>query len=833
MARTRPHATVVLLMLLLALGAAAAGPTTLWVTRTIDGRPPHAWAAAWGGPSISSDGRWTTFAAYADNLSPGVDRMIHIYVRDRITGGVELISQSSDGVPGNHYSLRSRITANGRYVIFESLATNLVPGDANARLDIFIRDRNLRLTQRLSVATGGAEAAGTSHSLDATPDGRYVIFMSDAPNLVAGDTNAVQDVFIRDRGKGVTERISVATNGAQGDRFSGFVGGSITPDGRYVAFNSSASTLVPGDDPNAEGRVIIRDRLLKTTVRLVVHNGVSPGEGASYNPSITADGRFVLFRHDDYEGGWPAPRMTTLLLRDRSTGATEQIVGPVARTGALAEYSDLPRISPDGRYLTFSSDSATLVPGDTNGVKDVFVHDRLRRTMERVSVSSAGTQADHDAVPLQEITPDGRFVLYSSAAATLVPGDSNGVVDQFVRDRQAGITERVSLAADGSQWEIGGSSPLARVSADGRFVAFISDAVNLVAGDTNLCSDIFVFDRTTGAVERASVTSTGLQVNGASEGRPAMSPDGRFVAFLSHASNLVNGDSNGQPDVFLRDRLLKTTERISVASGSLSDPADSGMWAPAVSADGKYVAYFSTAPHPACDPAAVPRLYLRNRGTGVTESLWKASSSAQGHPNVELSTDGRHIATASASGIYLYDRAAGRGSMISRGPGGVAANGPSWNCSLSADGRYAAFSSLASNLVAGDTNRSEDVFVYDRSLQTVERVSLANSGGQAVSGGAKPSISGDGAMVSFASTSNLAIGDTNGAWDLFVRDRIRRTTTRLNLSAGGSPAPLVPGTGGALSRDGRFGTFESTGAVAPGSASYPTGSLFLRDRGSP
>jgi Tol biopolymer transport system component len=220
-------------------------------------------------------------------------------------------------------------------------------------------------------------------------------------------------------------------------------------------------------------------------------------------------------------------------------------------------------VSGDGRFVAFLSAADNLVAGDTNGHVDVFVRDRQLGTTERVSVSTAGAQADADCLG-PAISADGRFVVFSSAATTLVPADTNGKLDVFVHDRQTGITERVSVSSAGVQGDNNSAFP--SISGDGRFVAFWSAATNLVSGDTNAHSDVFVHDRQTGVTERVSVSSAGVQADGDSLVSPAISADGRFVAFYSSATNLVPGDTNAQADVFVGDRQLGTTERVSVSS---------------------------------------------------------------------------------------------------------------------------------------------------------------------------------------------------------------------------------------------------------------------------
>jgi len=228
-------------------------------------------------------------------------------------------------------------------------------------------------------------------------------------------------------------------------------------------------------------------------------------------------------------------------------------------------------LSGDGRYLAFESVASNLVPGDTNGARDIFVRDRLLGTTERLNVDSNGNQSNGNDfwAPVLAISADGRFVTFTTNATNLVAGDTNGVPDIFVRDRQLGTMERVSVDSNGLQ--ANGESKESSLSRDGRYIAFRSLASNLVAGDTNGWSDIFVRDQITGTTERVSTHTNGTEGDSNNQ-NAAISADGRYVAFTSYATTLVATDTNyPYPDVYLRDRVNNTTERISLGVGG-QDP---------------------------------------------------------------------------------------------------------------------------------------------------------------------------------------------------------------------------------------------------------------------
>jgi len=402
-------------------------------------------------PAISADGRYVTFSSYADNLVSGdtnnfcgtdYDRVLQtnctdIFIHGLQTGLTELVSLASNGEQGNDGSYTPSISADGRYVAFESGASNLVSGDTNVSRDVFVHDRQTGETERVSVASDGTQGDGSSHNASINADGRYVAFESWASNLVSIDTNVSWDVFVHDRQTGETERVSVASDGTQGNDYS--YTPSISADGRYVAFNSNADNLVSGDT-NSVYDVFVHDRQTGETERVSVASDGTQGNGDSNNPSV------------------------------------------------------FPSISADGRYVAFVSNANNLVSGDTNVSRDVFVHDRQTGETERVSVASDGTQGNgHSYTP--SISADGRYVAFDSWSNNLVSGDTNSGDDVFLHDRQTGETERVSVASDGAQGDDWSYSSYASISVDGRFVAFESIASNLVGGDTNAVFDVFVHER--------------------------------------------------------------------------------------------------------------------------------------------------------------------------------------------------------------------------------------------------------------------------------------------------------------------------------------------------
>lgn len=442
----------------------SAGAASLAVTERVsistDDQQGNDMSGRFAGPAISADGLVVAFDSIANTLVPGdTNGDADVFVRDRTTDTTERVSVRSNGGQANDISTRPGLDGTGNLVVFDSSASNLVRGDTNNLLDVFVHNRTRDRTVRVSVSSDEVQADGSGHSPSISANGRFVSFVSNAPNLVPNDTNNAEDIFVRDLRAGTTERVSVSSTGEEGNSSTTLA--SLSATGRFVALSSFATNLVPED----------------------------------------TNGQFDVFIHD------------------RRTGLTELV--SVSSDEAQGDFaSTRPTVSGNGRFVAFLSDATNLVPDDTNELDDIFVRDRVAGTTERVSVSSDEQQADGNSqdgavrgltVSSPDITADGRYVAFFASATNLVPGDTNtcppvfevpgSCPDVFVRDRVAGTTARMSLATDGSQ-SIGASSDPV-ISDSGLIVAFWS-AGNLVPEDTNTCPgftefpgncpDIFVRD---------------------------------------------------------------------------------------------------------------------------------------------------------------------------------------------------------------------------------------------------------------------------------------------------------------------------------------------------
>jgi Tol biopolymer transport system component len=396
------------------------------------------------------------------------------------------LSVADDGTQGNLISGGVAISANGCYVVFHSAATTLIRGDTNASTDVFVRDCTTGQVERRSVASDGAQGNGDSYRSAISDNGRFVAFQSYATNLISNDTNQSRDVFVHDRQWHTTTRISVSSTGAQAVTDSGDP--AISGDGRYIAFSSWAPNLVP-QDTNGGPDVFVHDRQTSATWRVSVASGGTQGNGTSHDPAISADGRYVVFQSDasnlvtgDTNG------LPDIFLHDLQTSATVLISMGMNGTQTNGDsYS--PSISANGRYVGFTSDASNVVPHDHNDVLDAFVYDRETEETLVVSVAFDGSQTGGSS-SFPVVSDDGRYAAFVSIASDLVPGDNNGVADVFRYDRHLHETTLVSMASDGVLGNAGSYAP--DISGDGRYISFESLADTLVPGDTNEVGDVFL-----------------------------------------------------------------------------------------------------------------------------------------------------------------------------------------------------------------------------------------------------------------------------------------------------------------------------------------------------
>ena len=686
---------------LLALMAALACPASAGLFQLIS-TPDPAQAPPAGGsgdsvaPIISPDGRYVLFASLANNLvltgnhSPiplPFPAKLNVYLRDRTNLTTTLVSVNLAGTGGgNGDSLPAGLSPDGRYVLLESSASDLLAGDTNNAADIFMRDLSAGTNLLVSISTNGIPGNGASRGSVMTPDGRYVAFVSTASDLVARDTNGIADVFVRDLQAAVTTLVSVGATAS-----SSLGGGAsefpdITPDGRYVAFYSTATNLVPNEVNS--GDIYVCDLVNGTTTwasrsaLAAVQSAMSATAVAAYNHVLSADGQFVTYdaspssslgglagvilRYNLFSGltdvvhtnavafsglpenfrsvdmtpdgrfiaflantnGTPA-KSSCVYVWDAQSGATTLASGDLSNNVPTNSVCDRPSLDPSGRFVLFLSNATNLVTNALSGDLHVYVRDMQTAvtTLVDADTNGVGTVASMASAP--QMTPDGRLVVFECPDAGLVPNDRNHAYDLFVRDLAGGTTELVS-ARDATLPSITPNGPsllsACSVSTDGRFVAFGSEADNLVAGDTNGCRDIFVCDLLLRSNVLVSVATNGTAANNLSS-EPAMSGSGRYVAFTSGADNLVSGDANKAQDVFVRDLQAGTNFLVSVNNAG-TGPGNKASYSPQISTDGRYVLFRSLATDLALGSftSGYENLFVRDMQRGTNYALTQTTS---------------------------------------------------------------------------------------------------------------------------------------------------------------------------------------------------------------
>lgn len=667
--------------------------------------------------SISADGRVVAFVSSSDELVAGdTNGLQDIFVHDVSTGTTTRVNVTSAGAEAQGgLSAAPHLSGDGRFVVFESRATNLVAGDTNGEPDIFLHDRTMGTTTRVSVDAAGVQADGYSEAPRISDDGNVIVYRSSATNLLGAgnDTNGRYDIFVYVVASGAVSRVSVDSTGAEGNSSSG--GPDIDATGRFVVFVSGASNLVP-EDTNDEDDIFVHDSQTGITERVNTRSGEPQSDAdRGKDPAISDDGRQVafaqaghgltpdgrgfpgggnVFRKDldsgalvlssrsavrDVADGNSGSRDTYLSVsangrwvvfvseagnlvsgddncladlfrHDRQTGATVRVI-PHPGVGSEQSIQE-PSISDDGRFICFVSRSPEFLAGgvDTNGREDVFVHDVLLGLTERVSVHTDGTQSDRDSDSAR-MSADGRFVVFISGSARLADTKTGTVNEVFLRDRQAGTTSRVVRDRNGNFASARCEAP--DVSDDGRYISFHASSAVFVAGDTNGRDDVFVQDVQTGAIRRASISSAGVQGTGdSSDAR--ISADGRYVVFESRASDLVDNDTNSATDVFRHD--LQTGETLRVSVSSLDMEATGSSVRASISSDGAYVLFFSRADNLASAP--IPdngALFVRHLPTGQTRLVGlhpdggiPTTSSGTGSRVEDISADGQTV-------VYAYN----------------------------------------------------------------------------------------------------------------------------------------------------------------------------------
>jgi RHS repeat-associated protein len=680
----------------------------------------------------------------------------------------------------------------------------------------------------------GASAFGESSTPSMSADGQLVVFQSKADNLVPNDTNGYSDVFVYNRATNAVTLVSVALDGTAAGDCNQYSNPVISPDGRYVAFESSSSNpLVAGKSGN---QYYLRD-LTTATTTLLTTNASGNGNGCAdvdlRSIIFTGDSKHVLFLSDSsYTGTSPGDfdhNLTTDVLvwneynifeRDLETNQTKLVSADMDGKGVGVTFGGYLGVnysaSADGRFVTFVSDKSTYAAQDANGTNDVFLRDVQNGTTMLVSGEYlANTPAEGDsggAVPT--ISADGRYIVFVSTATNLTPVNSHGGRVAYVRDMQSHVTSPVSVLPDGTISSFSYASD-AVISADGGTIAF-SDSASLLPQVTNNFRNVYAYDRVSQAVSLVSVNAAGTQGGNADAGTAfylsppplVITPDGRFVLYRSDATDLVSGVTVGNQNLYERDLTDQITKLVSAAScGCSSGDADSDTTV--VSSNGRYVAFQSSADNlVASDGNHRQDVFVRDVIAAVTNV---ASARSELLPPVVFAENGGRLGAASA------------------------------------DGRYVVFTSQ--NGSHGNDNQYPSDFLPDQNIAYTNHVMLRDTQTGAVSfvdvdtsnvprGGDNPTISADGRFVYFASNANLdgAHPNTTESEEIYVRDLTVGVTTLVTRSITGGPANVNPETyqPWSVSADGRYVVFNAVGTsmvsgMVDHSGGYP-GNVFIADR---
>ncbi len=626
-------------------------------------------------PQISPNGRFVLFNSTAGNLTPNTGGQLcsQVFLRDRASNTTALVSVNLNGFGGNGNSTYGGMTPDGRYVVFTSDASDLVGGDTNGFSDIFVRDMLAGTTVLASQSTGGVEGNGPSIHPVMTPDGRYVAFISTSSNLVVGGKDN-PDIFLRDLAGHTTVAMSTAATGSTSSATVSSL--SITPDGRYVAFVSTALNLVSGMT-QAGGEVYVRDfvgggLLWASTNASTTAKGILGGSGtpSSQHPVISDDGTWVAFKtgSNNVSGGAAVIFQYNTVTAALTTVYTNGIY-------ALPYGDDFygPEMTPDGRFIVFTSQEE-----GTNVFGSIRLWDSQTGANALVSTNLNGAYSANTLAQAASVTPDGRYVVFLSNAGDLTGNTVGSGMHIFRSDTQGGGMIEADVDTNGvGSTDFTGT--FQSVSSNGRFIAFSGPDGGLVPLDINGANDVFVRDATGGTTQLISQRNPSVPMRSgdrySSEGPLSISADGRWVAFASYANDLVPNDTNNARDVFVCDRWSGSNILVSVGqNGGCALGGDS--MTPVISTNGQYVVFVSAA-------------------TNLTA--------------------GNVITSPGTYNIYRRDLQAQTMMLVSVSTNGVqSGDNDSTSPVISQDGRYVAFLSKALNLAPGVTGTTEQsTFWYD------------------------------------------------------------------------------------------------------------------------
>jgi len=817
-------------------------------------------------PLMTPDGRFVLFASTASNLVPNTNRpalsppRVDVFLRDRLNGTTTLISANMAGTGGgNGDSTPIAVTTNGQLVLFSSVASDVVSNDSNNAADIFLRDVAAGTNLLVSVSTNGVPGNLQSWDATMTPDGRYIAFSSAAQDLVQNDTNSLVDIFVRDMQAGVTV---LATPGASAGAL--FPSRSdcplITPDGRFVAFLSSAVGLVSG--VQTQNEVYVRDLTLGTTyaVSTNAHQYLS-NSIVCYNHAVSDDGRYVafeasssvttrpafLFRYDSLAGGAlqvvatnaaavpyssscfrhfrtlnlsPDGRFvafvgvtnnsTQIYLWDGNSADTslisQNISGLVSANGAC----DYPVIDASGSYVAFLSSITNLTTDTVGEGFHLYVRD-VQGQSTRLADGTNGIATAKDFQTIPCLTPDGRFLAFDCSDADLIANDNNHASDVFVRDLTSNTVELVSMRDAGFPSQTASALALGSqfaVSADGRYVTFATPAASLLPNCTNVYRQVLIADLLGGSNILVSVDTNGLPNADGASTDPVICSDGTRVAFASPADNLTPGDTNHASDVFVRDLVARSTILVSVATNGLN-AGNNKSSAPVLSADGQYVLFRSRASNlaPGTPPLAFDNLFLRDLQAATTYAVSRSGILA-----AAMTPDARFVAfSGTNSGIFLWDAQSAAVVFSNTTP---LVSFPA--IALSPDGNRLAARSSSQLYLWDHTGTNTWVLVGTNAASGL--------------GHAAMQFSADGRYLVFATSTPLVPSDTNGKADVYLYDFQTQSNLLVSRSLDGLSAGSDVSDSPAISPDGRLIAWRSSATNIVASDSTALSDVYVFDR---
>ncbi len=775
-------------------------------------------------PSISDDGQRVAFRSFDQLTADDTNNANDAYVFDFGTGVTTLASRATGTGPAGTEGIFSSIaiSGDGSSVAFSSRDNTLDPAHdtdvstTGAATDIFVRDLDTDTTELVSRnATADGNSAALRPSLD--EDGSHVGFDTSSTNLSAADTDTTDDVYVFNRATETLTLVSRANGAAGAKGNASSKGPSLTADGNEVAFSSDATNLDP-DDPAGEAAAHVTDVYVRkiSTNATELTSRATGASGASANKvaqsaTISADGTQVVFLSpaDNLSPDQPDPTnaQNQAYLRDRATDTTSLESRADGAAGPIADANlDLAEISSDGTALAFASRATNLDPADTDSVLDVFLRDMGAGQTELASQSPVEPPVNANGESRDPaISADGRYVAFSSFGTNIDPAATDNRSDVFVRDTQTGVTVLASREGEsGPEGDDGSVHP--SISADGRYVAFESEAENLVATDGDGQPDVYVRDLVANTTTLVSVHNDGSNVGGF-PAEPSISGDGTRIAFDVDIS-YRGGDDNGLNDIYVRDLAADETLLVSRADGS-SEVGDGDSRVPEISADGGSVAFESTADNLTDDGASpVQQVFVRTIDGDQTVLASRADGANGATGNAEarepaISGDGTVVAfqsdssnldpdkTSTTTQVFVRDLEALDTDVGSRATDGSVANNSSNSPDLSDDGTYIGFRSSGTNLDPGAINSRPDVFHRDLAAGATVLASRADgfSGAEGNETADDASLSEHGRFVAFESNaSNLDPADTDPTTDVYLRDVLGADTVAPETTITGGPA---------------------------------------------